>query len=135
MQKSPHQQDKSTDIEACLEWLHKNCFREIINIESALEQKKVALGEKLDFTLTQAWALFSESSISRLSNLDLKKGFENLGIVCEEADCRLLLVRYDADEDMRLGFWEFCNIIMPVETTLREELERRAGIEEMSSET
>lgn len=67
--------------------------------------------------------------------MDLKKGFEKLGIVCEEADCRLLLVRYDADEDLRLGFWEFCNILMPIEPTLREELERRAGIEEMSSET
>ena len=67
--------------------------------------------------------------------MDLKKGFEKLGIVCEEADCRLLMVRYDADEDLRLGFWEFCNILMPIEPTLREELERRAGIEEMSSET
>ena len=67
--------------------------------------------------------------------LDLQKGFEKLGIVCDESDCRLLLVRYDADEDMRLGFWEFCNILMPIEPTLREELERRASIEEMTSET
>ena len=95
----------------------------------------MALGELPDFTLTQAWGIFTESSISRLSVLDLKKGFEKLGIVCEEADCRLLMVRYDADEDLRLGFWEFCNILMPIEPTLREELERRAGIEEMSSET
>ena len=95
----------------------------------------MALGELPDFTLTKAFAIFSESSISRLSNLDLKKGFEKLGIVCEEADCRLLLVRYDADEDMRLGFWEFSNILMPIEPTLREELERRASADEMSSET
>lgn len=79
--------------------------------------------------------MFSESSISRLSNLDLKKGFENLGIVCEEADCRLLLVRYDADEDLRLGFWEFSNILMSIDPTLREELERRTSNEEMSPET
>ena len=46
-----------------------------------------------------------------------------------------MLVRYDADEDMRLGFWEFCNIMMPIEPTLREELERRASVEAMSSET
>lgn len=65
----------------------------------------------------------------------MKNGFDKLGIVCEEADCRLLLARYDADEDLRLGFWEFANILMPIETTLREELERRAGIDDMSSET
>ena len=123
------------NIEGSLNWLHKNCFREIISIERNLEEKKVALGELSDFTLTQAWSIFTDSSISRLSVLDLKKGFEKLGIVCDEADCRLLLVRYDADEDMRLGFWEFCNILMPIEPTLREELERRASIEEMTEET
>ena len=95
----------------------------------------MALGELADFTLTQAFGIFSESSVSRLSHLDLKKGFERLGIVCEETDCRLLLVRYDADEDMRLGFWEFSNILMPIEPTLREELERRTDNEEMSSGT
>ena len=123
------------NIEGSLNWLHKNCFREIISIERSLEEKKVALGELQDFTLTQAWSIFTDSSISRLSVLDLQKGFEKLGIVCDESDCRLLLVRYDADEDMRLGFWEFCNILMPIEPTLREELERRASIEEMTSET
>ena len=123
------------NIEGSLNWLHKNCFREIISIERNLEEKKVALGELSDFTLTQAWSIFTDSSISRLSVLDLQKGFEKLGIVCDEADCRLLLVRYDADEDMRLGFWEFCNILMPIEPTLREELERRASVEEMTEET
>ena len=40
-------------------------------------------------------------------------------------DTRLLIQRYDADEDMRLGFWEFSSMFLPVDPVLRDELERR----------
>ena len=36
-------QAQSTDNEACLDWLHKNCFKEILAIERGIEERKVAL--------------------------------------------------------------------------------------------
>lgn len=108
-----------------MDWLHKNCFREITAIERGLESRKVALCERHDFTLESAFAIFADSSVVRLGVNELIRGFEQLGITCDSADARLIISRYDADEDMRLSFWEFANIILPIEATLRDDVERR----------
>ena len=52
-------------------------------------------------------------------------GLERLGVTCELSDVRLLVERYDADRDQRLGFWEFSNALLPAETLIRDDLERR----------
>ena len=48
-----------------------------------------------------------------------------LGITCDDADVSLVRFRFDADEDGRLGFWEFANMFLPVDPALRDEVERR----------
>lgn len=116
---------KATDSETCLDWLHRNCFREMLQIEHKLEERKVTLALKEDFTLEEAFGVFSESTMSRLNAQDIMQGFERLGVTCSMADAKLLIARYDADDDNRLGFWEFSNMFLPVEPTLRDSLERR----------
>ena len=64
-----------TDTEACLSWLHKNCFKEIIQMERTLEEHKIALVNSPDFNLGDAFALFSGNSLSRLAQSDLSYGF------------------------------------------------------------
>ena len=131
-------QSRATDNEACLDWLHKNCFKEILAIERGIEDRKLVLARQPDFSLEQAFIQFSDTSLTRLSAQDLMYGFERLGITCSMDDARLLVARFDADEDMKLGFWEFSNMFLPVEPVTRDDLERRksngyaAGI---SSET
>ena len=58
-------------------------------------------------------------------------------MTCDSADARLVVSRYDSDEDMRLSFWEFANIILPIEAILRDDMERRTRAREhgMSTET
>ncbi len=119
------QRPQGSDAEACLDWLHKNCFKEIITIERALEERKVALCERHDFTLESAFASFAENSMSRLGANELCQGFERLGVTCDSSDARLIISRFDGDEDMRLSFWEFANLVMPIESTLRDDMERR----------
>jgi len=97
----------------------------LIRIERALEDKKVALAQRADFNLEDAFAVFSGNSLSRLAEQDLLYGYEKLGIACSSADASLVRMRYDADEDGRLGFWEFANILLPIEPMLRDEAERR----------
>jgi Ca2+-binding EF-hand superfamily protein len=46
-----------------------------------------------------------------------------------------LVDRYDADRDGKLGFWEFSNALLPVETLVRDDLERRRAQFEMGYET
>ncbi len=47
----------------------------------------------------------------------------------------MYIERYDTDRDARLGFWEFSNSLMPVETLIRDDLERRRAQFDLSFET
>ena len=120
------QRPSGSDAEACLEWLHRNCFREITSIEKAIEERKVALCERSDFTLETAFTCFAESTVVRLGVNDLVHGFDRLGVTSDQADARLIISRFDADEDMRLSFWEFANMMLPMEASLRDDVERRS---------
>jgi hypothetical protein len=105
--------------------LIRNCFRDLLAIESGLELAKKELALRSDFTLAGAFNHFTGYSQDRLSIDDIFQGFERLGVVCDISDVKLLVERYDADRDGRLGFWEFSNSLLPVETLVRDDLERR----------
>ena len=96
-------------------------------------KKEIAI--RSDFTLAGAFNLFTGYSQTRISAQDLLYGLERLGVVCDIADCQLLLARYDTDMDQRLGFWEFSNALMPVDAIIRDDLERRKAVWEMGFET
>ena len=64
---------------------------------------------------------------SRITFTDLLRGFESIGVPSDESDAKLFLRRYDADVDLKLGFWEFSNSLMPNDPYLRDEIERREG--------
>jgi hypothetical protein len=62
-------------------------------------------------------------------------GLERLGVVCDVADAKLVVDRYDSDKDGRLGFWEFSNALLPIDTLMRDDLERRKAVWELGYET
>ena len=72
-----------SDTEACLDWLHKNCFKEITAIERGIEERKVALCERHDFTLEAAFQCFAESSTMRVGVNEMVQGLDRLGITCD----------------------------------------------------
>ena len=78
-----------------------------------------------DFTLETAHSLFTSSPSQRLAHADLLDGLHRLGVSCDSRDCHLLVARYDADMDGRLGYWEFANMFMPIDQRQRHELEAR----------
>lgn len=51
------------------------------------------------------------------------------------ADIQVFFSRYDADQDGRLGFWEFSNSLLPIDVRLRDELEQRQTTYELQFET
>lgn len=87
----------STDTEACLAWLHRNCFKEIIQIESTLEEYKLALASQQDFNLSETFAIFAPNQMARLSHYEIEQGLTKLGVKAEDSDIVLLSERYDAD--------------------------------------
>lgn len=75
--------------------------------------------------MEQAYRYFTESTTSRLSASEFEYGLMKLGIASNKGDAKIVIARYDADEDGKLGFWEFANILMPIQPVVREDLERR----------
>ena len=55
--------------------------------------------------------------------------------MCDISDIKLFIERYDFDKDYRLSFWEFSNSLMPIDTMMRDDLERRKAPHVMSYDT
>lgn len=63
--------------------------------------------------------------MSRIGVNEIVVGLERLGITCDSNDARLMISRFDSDEDSRLSFWEFANLMLPIQSNLRDDVERR----------
>ena len=50
-------------------------------------------------------------------------------------DISIFFSRYDADQDGKLGFWEFSNALLPIDIRLRDDLENRNQTLELQFET
>jgi hypothetical protein len=100
--------------DASLIFLTRDCFREMLAIEGSLEAAKKELALRHDFTLAGAFSKFSDNTHGRITANELLFGLEKLGVNCDIADARLIIDRYDADKDGKLGFWEFSNAILPI---------------------
>lgn len=126
---------RAEEGEASLIYLTRDAFREILAIEGNLEKVKKELVLRHDFTLAGAFKRFSDNTHGRINANDLLFGLEQMGISCDIADARLIIDRYDADKDGRLGFWEFSNSLLPIYAGLRDDVEMRKAIWDISSET
>ena len=127
--------DDEADGESSLIYLTRDTFREVLAIEGSVESIKRELAVKSDFTLAGAFNIFSGYSQARITASDLLYGMERLGVVSDIADCKLFVERYDGDKDGKLGFWEFSNSLMPIDAIIRDDLERRKAVWEMSMDT
>lgn len=84
-------------MDPSLIFLLREYFREVLAIEGDLDKIKKELAMKRDFTLAGAFNIFTGYSQARISSNDFLYGLERLGVVCDIADARLVVERYDAD--------------------------------------
>lgn len=126
---------KQEEGDASLIYLTRDAFKEFLAIEGGLEAAKKELVIRHDFTLAGAFSKFSDNTHGRVTANELLFGLEKLGIACDIHDARLIVDRYDADKDGKLGFWEFSNALLPIQPGLRDEIERKRAIWDISAET
>lgn len=100
---------------------------ELLRLEVNFEAEKIEYLSSHDFTIEQLFGLFSVQFTQKLSLTTLHEKLKDFGIV-QKIDAHLLLNRYDADEDGSLTFWEFANILLPVDDVLRQEMLGREPI-------
>jgi Ca2+-binding EF-hand superfamily protein len=135
--RSPYKSElaKAEEGDASLIYLTRDVFRELLAIEGSLEEVKKELALRPDFTLAGAFCKFSDNTHGRINPSEILFGFEKLGVAFDIADARLIVDRYDADKDGRLGFWEFSNALLPIQSDLRDDIERRRAIFDISNDT
>jgi len=126
---------KAEEGDASLIFITRDGFKEILAIEGGLERAKKDLALRHDFTLAGIFRLFSDNTHGRINANELLFGLEKLGVSCDISDARLLVDRYDNDKDGRLGFWEFSNALLPIQSEMRDDVESRKAIWDVSSET
>jgi hypothetical protein len=114
--RSPHtnEMQRAEEGDASLIFLTRDAFREILAIEGHLEVVKKELAMRHDFSLASVFRKFCDNTHGRVNATEFLYGLEQLGITCDIADARLLIDRYDADKDGRLGFWELSNAFLPI---------------------
>lgn len=96
-----------------MNFFSKNCLKEIISLERALQVEKQHLASCEDYTPQACHRLFSSSAIKRFGPNEVLDLISSFGVACTIHQARLILQRYDGDEDGKLGFWEFANIYQP----------------------
>ncbi|CDW76041.1 ef hand family protein [Stylonychia lemnae] len=134
-QTSQYGDQQQNEIDVSLMYLVRDSFKQIMKFEGEVEYLKRDLAGKQDFTLAGVFNMFTGYSQTRINASDILYGLERLEIQCDIADVKLVVSRYDADQDSRLGFWEFSNIFLPIQPLLRDELERRKAQWDISFDT
>ena len=100
-------------------------LKELMEAESQLEQSRIDLSLKTDFTCQEAFKIFEQKDRGFLSDEDLKYGFEELGVCINDKDINLLLKRFDIENEGVINYNAFFDMIVPFEKDYRNMVENR----------
>lgn len=73
----------------------RDYIREVLSLEGGLEVIKRDLAVRKDFTLEAVFNMFTGYTTARISPNDMLYGLERLGVVCDIADAKLIIERFD----------------------------------------
>ncbi len=102
-----------------------NGLRDIIALERELESTKVALTNKPDFNLHDAFRIFDVDFRGYISAADVREGLSAIGVFPTSDEVDLFLARYDANKDLRLNFNEFADAFLSTDSYYSHMLNRR----------
>jgi len=102
-----------------------NGLRDIISLERELESTKVAVTNKPDFNLHDAFRIFDVDYRGFISASDVREGLSAIGVFPTSDEVDLLIKRYDANRDLRLSFAEFSDAFLSSDSYYSHMLNRR----------
>lgn len=102
-----------------------NSLREIITLERELETSKVALTNKPDMNLHDAFRIFDVDYRGSITAADIREGLSAIGVFPTSDEVDLFLKRYDDNKDGRLNFNEFSDAFLSNDSYYSHMLNRR----------
>ena len=104
-------------------------------MENSIELYRKELSMKFDFTLGGFYNLFTRNALYKINLDEFLFGLDRLDIRLSKEEGKLFMNRYDSDLDGKLSFWEISNALLPFDLRMRDDLEKKCQIFEMSPET
>ena len=102
-----------------------NSLREQCSLEREIEACKIALSQKCDFNLFDAFNVFDVARIGQISVHDIREGLNAIGVHPTAEEVELFVTRYDRTHDRRLTFPEFSEAFLPLDQYFCTMLNRR----------
>ena len=102
-----------------------NAFRELIRLETDVDNYKMRVGCQADFNLMDAFNMLDKSSKGWVTAGEILEVLGEHGSYPHKDDVYLFLRRYDRDGDGRLLFTEFRGAFMPYDQNVAYQIERR----------
>lgn len=93
-------------------------IRELLLNEHKLEITKSHLAIRPDFNLLDAFAMFDKQGHGWIHYFDIVDVLKSVGLKVSSDEGKLFMLRYDTDDDQRLGFYEFSRVFTPIVDTL-----------------
>ena len=113
-------QTHNTNIEAIISFL-----KLLMDIELQIEKLKIQLISNTDFNIDDAFRLFQHSNTHYITESDLQKGLNTLGIFPKEEELYLLMNKYSLSGHNSLNYADVFDMLTPFNKEYRNEVEHR----------
>ena len=100
-------------------------LRKLMDIESQIERIKINLAANPDFNCEDAFRMFELDGRGFLDKEDLKYGLNSIGLCPTDQDLRLLMKRFDLQNQGGINYADFFDIVVPFEKEYRNMVEDR----------
>lgn len=88
-------------------------FKQQIDLARELEAAKFSLASRPDFNLVDGFRVLDEDDKGYITVLELEGVLRSLGIICIKDEPNLLVKHYSSQNDLRLRYYDFTNMIKP----------------------
>ena len=107
----------------------KNQFNDFLKLlmsaESQIEEAKIELAKKQDFSCADAFKIFVKDNNDYISKDDLKYGLFLLDLNVDDFIINLLFKRFDLNKKDELSYADFFDMLIPFEKIYRDNIEQK----------
>jgi Ca2+-binding EF-hand superfamily protein len=95
------------------------------NLEQELENAKIALAQKHDFNIRDAFDIFDVPRYGQIDAYQIRSGLNAIGVYPTSDEVDLFITRYDRDGNRRLSYHEFAEAFLAHDGYYRSMVDRR----------
>ena len=105
--------------------LFNDFLKKLMEVEARIEDAKISLAINPDFNCEDAFRLFESNDKGFLTKEDIKNGLNLLGIYPTGKKLKLLMKRFDLQNNGYINYADFFDMVVPFEKNYRQRVENR----------